>query len=320
MRHESDCVNGQHNVRRLRCGRRAFCRLAAGAAVATGVGPWTLAAPPAFALQYVLGSSMYGKAPLADLLPEVAKTGARHVDLWTMPHGNQREQLDALGQEKFFALATSHRVRLGMTTRYDLGPFGLREETAFVAKLGGRLIVTGSAGPKNVAGKEAKAAVARFVEQMKPHLAAAEASGVTIAIENHANALVATADSIRYFADLSPSPRLGIALAPYHLPQDETQLARLIGDLGPKLAHFYAWQYGRGCMRPMPKAEELEQMPGRGRLDFRPLLAALRKIEYRGWIEIFMHPTPRGIPILPTVAEVTAEINRARSYLQDCLT
>jgi hypothetical protein len=32
-----------------------------------------------------------------------------------------------------------------------------------------------------------------------------------------------------------------------------------------------------------------------------------------------MHPTPRGIPILPTAAEVTAEINRARQYLEDRL-
>jgi len=308
-----------HTLSRCHFGRRTFCRMVGGAAAAAALGGQTSAAPTAFALEYVLGSSMYGKTSLAELLPEVGKTGSPFVDLWTMPHGNQREQVDTLGVEKFVVLAAKHRVRLGMTTRYDLGPFGLRDEIAWVGKLGGRLIVTGSAGPKNVSGKEAKTAVARFIEQMKPHLAAAEASNVTIAIENHANALVATPDSIRYFGELSPSPRLGIALAPYHLPQDETQLARLIGDLGPKLAHFYAWQYGRGCMRPMPKAEEIEQMPGRGKLDFRPLLRALKKIGYRGWTEVFMHPTPRGIPILPTVAEVTAEINRARSYLEDCM-
>ena len=298
--------------------RRAFCRLAA-APMAAGLGRTALAAPPAFGLQYVLGSSMYGKTSLADLLPEVARTGSPYVDLWPAPHGNQREQFDALGAEKFVALAASHDVRLGMTTRYDLGPFGLHEELRLLKKLGGRLVVTGSSGPKNVAGPEARSAVAKFVEQMKPHVAVAEECRVTIAIENHANALIATPDSIRYLAEFSPSPRLGIALAPYHLPQDESQLARLIEDLGPKLAHFYAWQYGRGCMRPMPKAEELEQMPGRGKLDFRPLLTALKKIEYGGWTEIFMHPTPRGISILPTVAEVTAEINRARAYLQDCL-
>ena len=28
-----------------------------------------------------------------------------------------------------------------------------------------------------------------------------------------------------------------------------------------------------------------------------------------------MHPVPRGVPILETTAKVTAEINRARAYL-----
>jgi sugar phosphate isomerase/epimerase len=104
-------------------------------------------------------------------------------------------------------------------------------------------------------------------------------------------------------------------LAPYHLPQDAKILSQLIEDLGPKLVHFYAWQYGEGCVKPMPKPLELKQMPGRGPLDFRPLSAALAKIGYAGWTEIFMHPTPRGIPILPTLAQVTAEVNRAREYL-----
>lgn len=60
-------------------------------------------------------------------------------------------------------------------------------------------------------------------------------------------------------------------------------------------------------------------MPGRGSLDFAPLLAALREIEYSGFTEIFMHPVPRGIPILEPTAAVTAEINRARDYLTECL-
>jgi sugar phosphate isomerase/epimerase len=72
-------------------------------------------------------------------------------------------------------------------------------------------------------------------------------------------------------------------------------------------------------MTKLPKPQELEQMPGRGKLDFAPLLAALKEIDYQGWTEIFMHPVPRGIPILPTAAEVTAEINRARRYLEKCV-
>jgi hypothetical protein len=49
------------------------------------------------------------------------------------------------------------------------------------------------------------------------------------------------------------------------------------------------------------------------------LLAALKRIEYRGWTEIFMHPVPRGVPILSTAKAVTEEINRARAYLEQKL-
>jgi hypothetical protein len=47
------------------------------------------------------------------------------------------------------------------------------------------------------------------------------------------------------------------------------------------------------------------------------VIEALARKNYQGWVEIFMHPFPRGLPILDTVDEVTAEINRARQYLKD---
>jgi sugar phosphate isomerase/epimerase len=72
-----------------------------------------------------------------------------------------------------------------------------------------------------------------------------------------------------------------------------------------------------GCHEKLPKEQELMQLPGRGTLDFRPLVAALKKIDYHGWTEIFMHPVPRGIPILDTAAEVTDELERARLYLDN---
>ena len=118
---------------------------------------------------------------------------------------------------------------------------------------------------------------------------------------------------------MSPSKHLGIALAPYHLPQDTALLADLIRSLGSRIAVFYAWQHGMGCMTKLPKEQELLQMPGRGDLDFRPLLQALADIKYTGWTEIFMHPVPRGVPILETADQVTAEINSARRYLEERL-
>jgi sugar phosphate isomerase/epimerase len=174
-------------------------------------------------------------------------------------------------------------------------------------------------GAGRAGGDSVRQLMRSFVESMKPHVELAASLGITLAIENHANSLLDTPDSLRYFAEFADSPHLGVALAPYHLPQDAPLLAQLIQDLGDKLVHFYAWQHGKGCMIAQPKRDELLQMPGRGPLDFTPLLAALRKIGYAGWTEIFMHPYPRGIPILDTTEQVTAAINEARGYLEMCL-
>lgn len=272
-----------------------------------------------FQLNYMLASCMYGYLYLGEILPEVARCGATHLDIWPKKHGNQREQLADLGEDLFVQLLQKHKVKLGCITQYALGPFGLADEFQLAKRLGCRLIVTGGEGPKGLAGAELKAAVTQFTERMKPHLEVAEACDVTIAIENHGNNLFDTADSLKYLRDVSPSRHLGIALAPYHLPQDSEQLAELIRDLGNRIAVFYAWQHGNGCMTKLPKEQELLQLPGRGPLDFGPLLQALREVDFQGWTEIFMHPVPRGIPIMETADEVTQEINRSRQYLTERL-
>jgi len=275
----------------------------------------SLAAPKEtepFRLHYCLSSSLYGTLPLQEILPEVKQTGTTVLDIWPRPHGSQREQVGELGEDRFREMLTEQGLQLGMTTRYDLGPFRLKEELEFVRRFGGKLIVTGA---KPGAGATLRDQVKSFVEKLQPHVAEAEKCGVTIAIENHGNSLIESPDSLRYFAEFARSPNLGIALAPYHLPQDPALQASLIEDLGPKLVHFYAWEHGDGCHQKLPKDQELKQLPGRGSFDFAPLIAALRKIQFAGWTQVFMHPVPRGIPILETAGEVTAEINRSRAFL-----
>ena len=270
-----------------------------------------------FELNYILASCMYGTTPLAEIVPEVKKSGSEHIDIWPRVHGNQREQVESMGNDAFAALLATHGVGLGISTRFDLGPFGLEEEMAFVREFGASLIVTGSKGPKGLVGEELRAAVADFAEGLKPHIAAAEKHDITISIENHGSALIETPDSMKWLIEFTDSPHLGIALAPYHLPDDAELVAKLIEALGQGLALFYAWQHGMGCHEKLPKEQELLQLPGRGSLDFAPILAALKKINYSGWTEIFMHPVPRGIPILDSTEDVTGEINRARHYLDE---
>ncbi len=269
-----------------------------------------------FSLNYILGSPMYGTAPLDEVLGEAAKIGAQAIDIWPRHHANHREQMDQLGFEHVERLLVSHSVQLGVITRYDLGPQRIQSEIPVLSRYGGKLLVCGAGGS---AGDTDKERVQNFLKSMRPQLAEAEKRNVKIGIENHSGTLLNSPDSLRYFADFIESDHIGLAMAPYHLPQDPKLIADLIEHFGSKLVFFQAWQHGNGCVKKLPKEEELLQLPGRGPLDFRPILAALRRINYQGWTEIFMHPVPRGIPILPTTAEVTEEINRSRSYLETCL-
>jgi sugar phosphate isomerase/epimerase len=300
----------------------AATRTAATGAAAGEVAEWeaqALAEPESpFGLRYMLPSCMYGYLPLEVILPEVRRIGATAIDIWPKVHGNQREQVAAMGNERFRELLIEHQVELGCITQYPLGPFRLQTEMQVASQLGCQLLVTGAQGPKGLSGQMLKSELSRFAEQLKPHLQVAEEFGVVVALENHANSLLESADALLWLVELCPSPQLGIALAPYHLPQDALLLAGLIRQLGDRLSLFYAWQYGLGSHRAMPKEDELLQLPGRGELDFCPLIAALEATGYRGWTEIFMHPFPRGIPIHETADEVTAEINRSRAYLERC--
>ena len=68
------------------------------------------------------------------------------------------------------------------------------------------------------------------------------------------------------------------------------------------------------------KEIEMRQMPGfGGGLDYKPILRALKDIKYDGYCEIFMHPVPRGIPILPTIEEISKAINKSREYIESSL-
>lgn len=270
-------------------------------------------------MRYVLPSCMYGTSSLAEILPEAAKVGATHIDIWPRIHANQREQMDELGHEPFKAMLEKNGVRLGILTRYDLGPFKLTDEIEVAKSFGAPLIVCGAEGPRGLNGPELKQAVRAFVTRLEPTLAAAERAGVTIGIENHAQNLIETPDSLRWLAEFAERRPLGIALAPYHLPQDPRQIATLIADLGPRLTHFYAWEHGKGAHEPLPAVEQRTQLPGRGTLDFAPLIAALAKINYAGFTEVFMHPVPRGIPICETTDAVTAEVKRSQGYLESLI-
>lgn len=274
---------------------------------------------PPFRLRYIVASAMYGTSPLSEIVPEVRRCGAEFIEIWAQPHGNQREQIDELGVAATRRLFEKHDVQLGSFTCFKYGLFHMQPEMELVRELGGDMVICNTPKPPAELADNLDAAVADLAEKLKPHVEAAEQKQITIGVENHGGGIINSPDSIRMLMDAIDSPRLGLAMAPYHLPQDTDVIGGLIRDLGPRLVHFQAWEHGDGCMQKLPKEQELKQLPHRGPLDWTPVLGALKDINYQGRTEIFMHPVPRGIPILPTVGEVTAEINAARAYLDECL-
>jgi sugar phosphate isomerase/epimerase len=268
-----------------------------------------------FKLNYLVASSVFGSLPLKEILPEVRRAGSEYIDLWPRRHGTQREEAEQLGSIALAELLAAHGVKIACTSRYDLGPLNLMDEFRFLQGVNARLVVTAARGPTGLKGEELKSAIRELVRSMEPTLEAAGQAGITVAIENHSNSLIDSPDSVRWLAEFAQNRPLGIAFAPYHLPQEPTLLAELIRHSADRLSLFYAWQHGNGSSKPMPREQEHLQMPGRGPLDFIPLLAALRDIRFAGWTEVFMHPTPRGIPIMDTAPEVTTELNRGRAYL-----
>ncbi len=266
---------------------------------------------------YILSSALYGGASLAEILPEVTKAGASAIDLWPKPHGAQREEVDSLGIESVARLLAEHQVRLGGIACYRPGAFKLAPEFEVARKLGDSetVLVTMAPGDGSLSGDPLDNAIRSFLDKLAPAIREAEMGGGVIAIENHASSLIRSPEAIRRFAALVESDHVGLALAPHHLPQEAQLLADLAGAIGEALKFVYAQQHGHGSSAKLPKEEELLQLPGRGPLDFGPLMRQLAASEFTGPVEIFMHPVPRGVPILPTVAEVTAAVIASRQYL-----
>lgn len=280
------------------------------------------AAAEGFAIRYVLSSALYGDLPLDEVLGEVRKSGAESVDIWRKVHATHREQIAGMGDEAFQALLKKHGVPMSISTCYPLGPFKQDDEMRWVKKNGGAMTVTGSGkmGDADVSGAEARAQVAAFFEKLKPHYELAEELGVTMAVENHKSSMLSSPDSIRYFAELNPSKAVGIAFAPHHLHDAIDEIPALIRHCGKgNLPFVYFQEYHLSSKQPMAKEEELKQLPGFGSLDYVPIVAALKEIGFSGLAEIFMHPTPRGAPVLPAAGAITEKLNESRAYLQQCL-
>lgn len=278
------------------------------AASAAAVAAWPVAAAAASAPRWEMklstSSLHYRGLPLVDAVRRIGALGFQGIDVWSHfewagPLCEHLEDgLERLGLEKFRALLDENQLTLTSASCYS-APFS--RFARLLGELGGCVVIRGSS---NVEGTDITAAeltrqMRQFLESLKPELELAEQSNCTLAIENHSGAsLLNKLDSFKAFTDLNRHPRLGIALAPYHVQLNGESVEESIRLASEQLKFFYAWQHAEGT----------EQLPGIGPTDMRPWLRALADIRYSGFVNPFMHFEPEPDPM-------TAALTESRAYL-----
>ncbi|MHC4336943.1 MAG: TIM barrel protein [Planctomycetota bacterium] len=232
---------------------------------------------------------------------QISKLGFEAIDIWSAHAGcpHLDDVLNRLGAEGLKDVLAKNNLKLFAFSVYK-GRY--RRYAELLGKAGGGVAVQGSAGKCKP--EELTARMGQFMENTKPLIELAEKYDSYLAIENHGGALLNSLDSLKAFVDMNTSPRLGIALAPYHLQTIKASVPEAIRICGNQLFFFYAWQHCPDPNRP-------EQLPGIGPTDMTPWIQALADIRYRGYVNPFMHGHP-------PVDVMTANLAKSRDYLKNC--
>lgn len=261
--------------------------------------PAQKAAPaPKWRMRLSTSSIHFMELPIEQACERIAKLGFEAIDIWSAHEGcpHLDDVVNRLGAEGLKKLLAKHKLKLFAFSVYS---GGYERYAELLGKTGGGVAVRGS-GP-TCKPEELTARMHQFVEGLKPLVELAEKHNSYLAIENHGNALLCSLDSLKAFVDINKSPRLGIALAPYHIQTLKASVPEAIRICGEQLLFFYAWQH----------YPDSEQLPGIGPTDMTPWIQALADIRYRGYVNPFMHGHPQA-----DVME--ANLAKARNYLRDC--
>lgn len=242
-------------------------------------------------------SSIHFKGlPIEQACERIAALGFEAIDIWSAhencPHLD--DVASRLGPDGLRALLARHKLKLYAFSVYR---GGYAKYAELLGKAGGGVAVQGSAPPCKP--EELTAKMRAFLESLKPLVELAERHNSWLAIENHGHALLDSLDSFKAFVELNAHPRLGLALAPYHLQAINASVEEAIALCGRQLFFFYAWQ----------KQPDKSQLPGHGPADFKPWLNALAQANYRWYVNPFMHGY-----IEPD--DMAAALAKARDYLK----
>lgn len=240
----------------------------------------------------------FSSVPIEQACQRIAALGFEAIDVWSAHAGcpHLDDVLKRLGPTGLQELLARHRLKLYAFSVYA---GGYRRYAELLGKAGGGVAVRGSAGVCKP--EELTTRMKAFLEGLKPDAELAEKHNSCLAIENHGGSLLSSLDSFKAFTDINRNPRLGIALAPYHVQAAKASIEEAIAIAGRQLLFFYAWQHAPGD----------KQLPGIGPTDCAPWIGALAKADYRWYVNPFMHGEPK--PDL-----MSAAMAKSCNYLRQC--
>lgn len=285
--------------------RRQFLRTVSRGAAAALAAPPILAFPsaavgaePPWKMRLATSSIHFLHLPIEQACRRIAALGFEAIDIWSAHAGcpHLDDVRERLGPDGLKQLLAETKLKLCSFSVYR---GGYPRYAELLGKIGGGLAVRDSAQP--CPPDQITAHMRRFLESLKPQVELAEQYDSYLAIENHGHALLDSLDSFKAFVDLNRSPRLGLALAPYHLQAIGAAVAEAIGICGRQLFFFYAWQ----------RADGVGQLPGQGPTDFTPWITALAKARYGGYVNPFMHGDLEA-------DEMARALAGSRDYLVQC--
>lgn len=291
-------------MQRNRYSRRRFLQFST-AAVAGMTGACGLAKPSwgkedaPWRMRLACSSINFSSLPVEQAVQRIAKLGFDAIDIWSAHAGcpHLDDVLDRLGPDGLTELLKKHKLDLYSFSVYS---GGYPRYAELLGKVGGGVAVRGSGGFSDP--DDLTKSMKTFLEGLKPELELAEKYDSYLAIENHSGkALLNYVDSLKAFTDLNENPRLGIALAPYHIQKNEQSVEQAIKICGKQLLFFYAWQ----------NADGTGQLPGIGPTDCTPWLKALAEVKFRYPVTPFMHHEPAPDEMAEAMAKST-------EYLKAC--
>ena len=281
-------------------------QLLAGAAAGAGLaaaGRLTAAEQPApktpdWAMRLATSSIQFKTLPIEQAVEQIAKLGFEAIDIWSghagCPHLD--DVAKRLGPAGLKELLAKHSLKLYSFSVYA---GGYQRYAKLLGEAGGGVAIQGcDQGGK---GEDLSGQMKAFMESLKPLAELAEKHDSYLAIENHGGSLLNSLDSFKAFVDNNSHKRVGIALAPYHVQAGKQSVEEVIRIVGKQLLFFYAWQDAPGT----------QQLPGLGKTDFTPWLTELAKINYRWYVNPFMHGEPSPV-------EMAAALAKSREYLLAC--